>query len=50
MTILSKAPIYTTFNADQTYVFADDLHLTTRMHTLLAQYVAQQLTANGIRQ
>ena len=35
-------------NADQTYMFADDLHLTTRMHTLLAQYVEQQLEANGL--
>jgi len=37
-------------NADQTYMFADDLHLTTRMHTLLAQYVEQQLVAAGLGQ
>lgn len=39
---------YVTADADQTYMFADDLHLTTHMHTLLAQYVEQQLEANGL--
>ncbi len=41
---------YAVPNADQTYMFADDLHLTTRMHMLLAQYVEQQLVANGLGQ
>jgi phospholipase/lecithinase/hemolysin len=39
---------YVALNADQTYMFADDLHLTTHMHTLLAQYVEQQLEANNL--
>lgn len=37
-------------NADQTYMFADDLHLSTRMNTLLGVYIEQQLAANGINQ
>lgn len=48
-TALMCSPLtYVTFNADQTYMFADDLHLSTHMHTLLAQYVEQQLVANGL--
>lgn len=39
---------YVSPNADQTYMFADNIHLTARMHTLLAQYVEQQLIANGL--
>lgn len=48
--LMCSPATYVSFNADQTYMFADDLHLTTRMHTLLAQYVEQQLTANGLGQ
>ena len=48
-TSLMCSPLtYIVPNADQTYMFADDLHLSTRMHTLLAQYVEQQLEANGL--
>jgi phospholipase/lecithinase/hemolysin len=41
---------YVALNADQTYMFADDLHLTTRMHTLLAQFVEQQIAQSGLGQ
>ena len=39
---------YVTSNADQTYMFADDLHPTTRTHALFAQYVNQQIAASGL--
>jgi phospholipase/lecithinase/hemolysin len=39
---------YVTSNADQTYMFADDIHPTTRLHTLFAQYVEQQIAATGL--
>ncbi|MEM5328436.1 SGNH/GDSL hydrolase family protein [Paraburkholderia sp. JHI2823] len=39
---------YVTSNADQTYMFADDLHPTTRTHALFAQYVEQQIAASGL--
>lgn len=39
---------YTTAGADQTYMFADGLHPSARLHTLLAQYVEQQIAAAGI--
>jgi phospholipase/lecithinase/hemolysin len=29
-------------------MFADDLHPTTRMHALFAQYVEQQIAASGL--
>jgi phospholipase/lecithinase/hemolysin len=45
--LMCSSVTYVSFNADQTYMFADDLHLTTRMHTLLTQYVEQQLTWPG---
>ena len=46
--LLCSPATYVTSNADQTYMFADDLHPTTRMHALFAQYVEQQLAASGI--
>ncbi|PVX82893.1 SGNH/GDSL hydrolase family protein [Paraburkholderia unamae] len=39
---------YVAPNADQTYIFADDLHPTTRTHALFAQYVEQQIAASGL--
>lgn len=48
-TALLCSPItYVTSNADQTYMFADNLHLTTRMHTLLAQFAQQQIANSGL--
>jgi phospholipase/lecithinase/hemolysin len=35
-------------NADQAYMFADDLHPTTHVHTLFAQYVEQRVAAAGL--
>ena len=46
--LLCSKATYVTANADQTYMFADDLHPTTRMHALFAQYVEQQIAANGL--
>ncbi|HTI18341.1 MAG TPA: acylhydrolase, partial [Trinickia sp.] len=40
--------VYTTANADQTYIFADTVHPTTHTHLLFAQYVEQQIAAAGI--
>ncbi|AJK47591.1 SGNH/GDSL hydrolase family protein [Burkholderia plantarii] len=39
---------YTVANADQTYMFADTVHPTTRLHALFAQFVEQQITAAGV--
>jgi len=39
---------YVTANADQTYMFADDLHPTTRLHALFAQFVEQQIASSGL--
>jgi phospholipase/lecithinase/hemolysin len=36
---------YTVSNADQTYMFADTVHPTTRLHALFAQLVEQAVTA-----
>jgi phospholipase/lecithinase/hemolysin len=41
--LLCSPATYTAPNADQTYMFADDLHPTTRMHALFAQFVEQQV-------
>ena len=50
-TSLMCSPLtYIVPNADQTYMFADDMHPTTHLHTLVAQYVEQQLAANGLGQ
>jgi phospholipase/lecithinase/hemolysin len=40
--------MYTTANADQTYMFADGVHPTTHLHQLFAQFVEQQIAAAGI--
>ena len=39
---------YTTPNADQTYMFADTVHPTTRLHAMFAQYVEKQIAASGV--
>ncbi|MDP9649883.1 SGNH/GDSL hydrolase family protein [Paraburkholderia caledonica] len=46
--LLCSPPTYVTANADQTYMFADDLHPTTHLHTLFAQYVEQQIASRGL--
>ncbi|SPB15575.1 acylhydrolase [Caballeronia novacaledonica] len=46
--LLCSPATYVASNADQTYMFADDLHPTTRMHALFAQYVEQQIAASGL--
>jgi phospholipase/lecithinase/hemolysin len=46
--LLCSPATYTVSNADQTYMFADDLHPTTRLHALFAQYVEQQIAASGL--
>ena len=46
--LLCSPATYTTSNADQTYMFADELHPTTRMHALFAQYVQTQIAASGL--
>ncbi|MDE1180799.1 SGNH/GDSL hydrolase family protein [Paraburkholderia sp.] len=46
--LLCSPATYVTANADQTYMFADELHPTTHLHTLFAQYVEQQIAASGL--
>ncbi|CAD6526577.1 SGNH/GDSL hydrolase family protein [Paraburkholderia metrosideri] len=46
--LLCSPATYTTANADQTYMFADDLHPTTHLHALFAQYVEQQIALSGL--
>lgn len=46
--LLCSPATYVAANADQTYMFADDLHPTTHLHTLFAQYVEQQIAASGL--
>lgn len=46
--LLCSPSTYVTSNADQTYMFADDLHPTTHLHALFAQYVEQQIAATGL--
>lgn len=46
--LLCSPSTYVASNADQTYMFADDLHPTTRLHTLFAQYVEQRIAATGL--
>ncbi|WP_019447779.1 SGNH/GDSL hydrolase family protein [Cupriavidus sp. BIS7] len=48
--LLCSPPTYVTSNADQTYIFADDLHPTTRLHALFAQFVEQQIAKSGLGQ
>jgi len=46
--LLCSPSTYVASNADQTYMFADDLHPTTHVHTLFAQYVEQRVAAAGL--
>ncbi|MCC8394842.1 SGNH/GDSL hydrolase family protein [Paraburkholderia sp. MMS20-SJTR3] len=46
--LLCSPATYASANADQTYMFADDLHPTTHMHALFAQYVEQQIAHSGL--
>ncbi|SAK52253.1 acylhydrolase [Caballeronia temeraria] len=46
--LLCSPATYVSSNADQTYMFADDLHPTTHMHALFAQFVEQQIAASGL--
>jgi len=46
--LLCSPATYATANADQTYIFADDIHPTTRLHSLFAQFVEQQVAASGL--
>lgn len=46
--LLCSPATYTTANVDQTYMFADDLHPTTHLHALFAQYVEQQIAHSGL--
>jgi phospholipase/lecithinase/hemolysin len=46
--LLCSPATYVSSNADQTYMFADDLHPTTHLHTLFAQFVEQQIASTGL--
>ncbi|WP_321926480.1 SGNH/GDSL hydrolase family protein [Paraburkholderia guartelaensis] len=46
--LLCSPATYVAANADQTYMFADDLHPTTHTHSLFAQFVEQQIAASGL--
>jgi hypothetical protein len=46
--LLCSPPTYVSANADQTYMFADDLHPTTHLHALFAQFVEQQIANSGL--
>ncbi|ANB76838.1 SGNH/GDSL hydrolase family protein [Paraburkholderia phytofirmans] len=46
--LLCSPSTYVTSNADQTYMFADDLHPTTHLHALFARYVEQQIALSGL--
>jgi phospholipase/lecithinase/hemolysin len=46
--LLCSPATYVSANADQTYMFADDLHPTTHMHALFAQFVEQQIARSGL--
>jgi phospholipase/lecithinase/hemolysin len=46
--LLCSPATYVSANADQTYMFADDLHPTTHLHALFAQYVEQQIANSGL--
>ncbi|WJF89716.1 SGNH/GDSL hydrolase family protein [Paraburkholderia bonniea] len=39
---------YTVQNADQTYIFADSVHPSTKVHAMFAQYVETQIAATGL--
>jgi phospholipase/lecithinase/hemolysin len=46
--LLCSPSTYVTANADQTYMFADNLHPTTHLHALFAQFVEQQIAKSGL--
>lgn len=46
--LLCSPSTYVSANADQTYIFADDLHFATRMHLLFAQLVEQEIAKTGL--
>jgi phospholipase/lecithinase/hemolysin len=46
--LLCSPATYVSAGADQTYMFADDLHPTTHLHALFAQYVEQQIAKTGL--
>ncbi|MDR3098233.1 MAG: SGNH/GDSL hydrolase family protein, partial [Paraburkholderia sp.] len=46
--LLCSPPTYVASDADQTYMFADDLHPTTHLHALFAQFVEQQIAKSGL--
>jgi phospholipase/lecithinase/hemolysin len=46
--LLCSPPTYVASNADQTYMFADDLHPTTHLHALFAQFVEHQIALSGL--
>ncbi|WP_316151508.1 SGNH/GDSL hydrolase family protein [Cupriavidus sp. BIC8F] len=46
--LLCSPGTYATANADQMYMFADDLHPATRLHALFAQLVEQQIAKSGL--
>jgi phospholipase/lecithinase/hemolysin len=46
--LLCSPSTYVAPNADQKYMFADELHPTTHMHALFAQYVEKQIAASGL--
>lgn len=48
MASLCAPATYVTANADRTYMFADDLHPTTRLHIFFAQFVEQQIARSGL--
>jgi phospholipase/lecithinase/hemolysin len=46
--LLCSPSTYVTANADQTYMFADELHPTKRLPALFAQFVEQQIARSGL--
>jgi phospholipase/lecithinase/hemolysin len=46
--LLCSPATYVTANADQTYMFADELHPATHLHALFAQFVEQQIAKSGL--
>lgn len=46
--LLCSPATYVSSNADQTYMFADELHPTTHLHAMFAQYVESQIAAAGV--
>ncbi|HWX12771.1 MAG TPA: SGNH/GDSL hydrolase family protein [Trinickia sp.] len=46
--LLCSPSTYVKANADQTYMFADNLHPTTHLHALFAQFVEQQIAKSGL--